>query len=229
MKPLNRNGLVLYETPDIVALATGLKTPSANAKTGPMIQVTIAPRNVSPTDAVKSGEDELVCFSCPLRGVLGKGRACYVQLGKSVLKTWQAYAAGRYPVWDGKRSPFARASVRLGAWGDPAALPLDLCRDLLSGTRSHTAYTHAWRTCDAGFANIAMASTDTLAERGEALAAGYRFYGLGEPDADSIACPYPQTTCERCGLCNGHRRSVRASITQRVHGMRAAFAPDPEG
>lgn len=35
------NGVVLWESEDVVAIATGLARPSANAKTGPMVQTWI--------------------------------------------------------------------------------------------------------------------------------------------------------------------------------------------
>ncbi len=81
------NGVTLYRGPSaldgspIVAIATGIKRPSANAKTGAMVQVWILPDNgENPLESVRSGEDASVCGDCPLRGILGKKRTPRVSL-----------------------------------------------------------------------------------------------------------------------------------------------------
>ena len=71
--------VVVYEGPSelngapIVAIITGLVTPSTNTKTGPMAQLWILDATTEPHVAVKTGEDESVCGDCPARN-----KWCYV-------------------------------------------------------------------------------------------------------------------------------------------------------
>lgn len=60
------NGYILVETADKVVIATGFERSSENPKTGNMIQVWILARHVSPSDAVRTGLDAIVCGDCPL-------------------------------------------------------------------------------------------------------------------------------------------------------------------
>ena len=53
----------------IVMLMTGLGRPSENSKTGPMVQTYIIPQAMAPILAVKSGADESVCGTCPMRPI----------------------------------------------------------------------------------------------------------------------------------------------------------------
>jgi hypothetical protein len=53
----------------IVMLMTGLGRPSQNSKTGPMVQTYIIPQAMAPILAVRSGADESVCGTCPMRPI----------------------------------------------------------------------------------------------------------------------------------------------------------------
>ena len=72
------NGVILYEGPSvidgapIVAIATGLKSPSSNDKTGTMVQVWILRADVAPHEAQKTGADESICGNCPMRPLMVK-------------------------------------------------------------------------------------------------------------------------------------------------------------
>ena len=106
-KPL---GIVLYQGPSqldgesIVVIATGFQRPSANAKTGDMLQTWILRSDVNPLAAIHTGRDVSVCGDCPLRGFLeGNGRrtvnrrrACYVAIHQAPLAVYDAYRRGRY-------------------------------------------------------------------------------------------------------------------------------------
>ena len=79
----------------IVAIAT---MESSNRKTGNMVQVWILPRDTHPVEALATGQDESVCGTCPHRGDgTGKGRVCYVEIGKAPSSVWRAYHRGAYP------------------------------------------------------------------------------------------------------------------------------------
>ena len=117
-------GYVLYETADIVVIAT-LKT--RNRKTGQMIQVWILNRHISPMDAMQSGATRAICFDCPHMGDgTGKNRSCYVNL-RYVQAIWKAYQRGRYAflLESDYARVFAGKAVRFGAYGEPVLLPLE--------------------------------------------------------------------------------------------------------
>ena len=83
---MKENGKILFETSDVVCIATGFKSNSANSKTGGMIQTWFLWKHSSPIDAIKSGDDAAICFDCPHRGDgTGKNRACYVNIGQAPL------------------------------------------------------------------------------------------------------------------------------------------------
>ena len=58
----------------IVAILTGLRSPSANRKTGAMAQLWILSADESPVDASQSGADASVCGDCPLRWYAARAR-----------------------------------------------------------------------------------------------------------------------------------------------------------
>jgi len=68
------NGFILHEDTLRVVIATGFSTPSDNRKTGDMIQIWILVRSVSPTEAIRTGLDRLICGSCVHRGHEENGR-----------------------------------------------------------------------------------------------------------------------------------------------------------
>jgi hypothetical protein len=100
--------------------------------------------------------------------------------------------------------------MRLGMWGDPAAMPYKIAKGLADSAPKHTGYTHRWREFPE-FNSICMASVDTEDERLEANALGFRTYRVrdeGAPLMDGeIACPESDKSrniqCADCGLCAG--------------------------
>jgi hypothetical protein len=149
---------------------------------------------------------------------------------------YRAFHAGRYPiatpdlVW----RLLSGRSLRLGAYGDPAALPIDVVRVLASFTVRHTGYTHQWRTIDPSWSAYVMASADTAADRAAANGLGYRTFRV-RPAEDpigtrEITCPASdeagkRTTCDRCALCGGNagRLAGLKDITIAAHGVAKRF------
>lgn len=202
-----------------------------------MIQTWILHQDMSPVDAVMSGADESICGNCIHRAIDGKKRSCYVNVGQAPLQIWRAWQNNKYP----QVSPadfgeyYSRyRSIRLGAYGDPAAVPLRVLHDLMSPAwLGHTGYTHQWRDCDAGYAGYLMASVDTEAEYWEAKADGWRTFRTLTPDDSltdgEISCPASdeagkRTTCDRCKLCAGNfsnRKHKPKDIGIIAHGVGA--------
>lgn len=223
----NPNGRILWESEHIVLIATGLVKASDNRKTGAMVQTWILRKDMPPTEAVQTGADDVICGDCPMRGVLGKGRACYVNVGQAPLAIWQAYRAGSYAVADDIPGLFKGKRVRLGAYGDPAMVPYDVLRDIVSGARMWTGYTHQWRGISAAYADMLMASCETEDDLAAAREAGYRAFVVvpehGDFPTGTVECMNTANgvTCADCGACAGTRMGAKpaaVSIAIRAHG-----------
>ena len=215
MKP---SGYVLYQGPSqldgspIVAIAT-MRT--ENSKTGNMIQTWILRQDENPFANVKSGNDASVCGNCPRRPVTATNdvlKACYVKTAHAPLSVWRKWTRGGYPpAPDGFA---AGRKVRLGSYGDPAAVPLSVWQRALQGASGHTGYTHQWRNFPQLSAYV-MASVDFEYEIPRAESQGWRvFYAASpsfvaaQPKARFMACPASKEgghrrTCESCGQCGG--------------------------
>jgi hypothetical protein len=249
-KPAAPNGAVIYEGPSafdgapIVIIVTGLRGASTNRKTGDMCQTWILRADVDPIAALATDSDASICGACPLRGVLvnGKrtGRACYVNVGQAPLSVWRAYKRGTYP----RMAPvdvaplLAGRAVRLGAYGDPAMAPVAMWQTLISQARTWTGYTHQWRTRPA-FRDLCMASADTVADRRDARAQGWRaFYvvprGAAFPSG-AMECAATRARnplqCADCGACAGTRNGAVAGAVDVVihaHGSGAGYVTGGE-
>ena len=125
------------------------------------------------------------------------------------------------------RAAFAGKRVRLGAYGDPAAVPLWVWDIALQDTAARTGYTHQWRDCHPSFASYVMASCDTAADYVAAKAKGYRTFRVrtaGEAlNAREIACPASKemgvkTNCAACVACGGHSAKAKVDIAIIAHG-----------
>ena len=207
--------MIIYEGPSqlngkpIVAILTNINNPSVNTKTGDMAQATIMPKGIKPSDAVKTGEDDAVCGECNRRPSTAKAnglKPCYVN-PRAPNSIHRAYERGSYSTGIPEQ---LRKPVRLGMWGDPAAMPYEIAKGLADSAPKHTGYTHRWRDFPE-FNSICMASVDTEDERLEANALGFRTYrvrDVGAPLMDGeIDCPESDKArniqCADCGLCAG--------------------------
>jgi hypothetical protein len=235
------NGLVIYRGPSmldgapIVVIATGLGKASTNGKTGDLVQTWILREDISPAEAVNTGADSSICGTCPHRGTIedGKnvGRSCYVTIFQAPRNVWETYHKGRYPDASGDmmavRKAFAGKRIRLGAYGDPAAVPLNVWERALWDAAAFTGYTHQWRDCSLGFARLVMASCDNAQDYLDAKAKGYRTFRVraaGEAlNAREVICPASKeagvkTNCAACVACGGHGAKAKVDIAIIAHG-----------
>jgi len=236
------NGAIIYEgkstidgTP-LIVIATGLKATSRNAKTGNLVQTWILRADMEPTRAVQTGADSAICGACPHRGEIVNGRnvnrSCYVTVFQAPLSIWRTAQRGQYPrvKRDNAAELFAGRNVRLGAYGDPAAIPFHVWNRLLSQSARGTGYTHLWQNCDTRFARYCMASADSAQEAQEAQALGYRTFRVGS-HAESLArgeflCPASEEAghklnCSACLACGGTSSPNKSSVFIPAHGMTA--------
>lgn len=234
-------GVILYEGPSqldgapIVIIATGIKDGSRNAKTGAMVQTYIIRSDVSPIEAVKTGQDASICGACPHRGDgTGKGRSCYVTLAHGPRSVFAGYQRGIYPKVNAFEAAqlFADKMVRLGTYGDPAAAPLTLWQVVLMNAKGWTGYTHQWRNPEiarsARWQSLVMASADTLADMDEAHGLGWRTFRVTAAPFQNVkgresVCPASEekgkvTQCITCRACMGTSSKARVSIQIAAHG-----------
>lgn len=213
-------GQSLINGDPIVAIATGLKHPSRNRKTGAMIQTWILHRDELPTEAIKTGSDEAVCGSCPARG-----QWCYVQVGQAPNRVWRSFQDNLYEPFD--LEAFRGKPLRIGSYGEGAAVPTRVWADLAAVASFWTGYTHAWRTCDPALKNYLMASVDSLEEYQAAKAQGWRCFRVTANPAIRLKgearCPYPETglQCIACRHCDGLGTGRRGDVVTLVHGRRS--------
>jgi len=187
-----------------------VRTKSANAKTGNMAQLSILPVRMTATEAIKRKKDALICGDCPLRASVGG--SCYVN-PVSYNAPQRAYAA--QPVQD---VPTIDKPLRLGAYGDPAFIPIDKLTELVDSSKGHTGYTHQWHKVDAQYSALLMASIDHVDNgetREKAKDLGYRTFRIlkhGEQlETGEILCPNTTKgiTCAQCKLCAGTSTGAR--------------------
>lgn len=230
------NGAVIWEGESlldgqpVVAIVTGLAAGSANAKTGGLLQTWILRQDVHPVEARRTGADASICGECRHRSLRAGGQGtCYVNVGFAPAGIWKGYRRGIYPRRDPRGLAAGRA-VRLGAYGDPGAVPVEVWRELVVGATGWTGYTHQWRQVPA-LAPMCMASVDTPAEAVEAAALGFRTFRIRTPEAPlrarEFVCPASaeaghRLKCESCLACNGAPRGNRpASPVIIAHGTAA--------
>jgi hypothetical protein len=215
------NGYVVYEGPSlydgtpIVVVVTGFAgKASANRKTGALLQSWILRADIDPIAALRAGTDTAVCGTCPHRSKASGGSGgCYVNVGQAPLAVWRAWKRGIYPRVSDPRELAALVAgrpLRLGSYGDPAAVPVAVWQALGSGAAFRTGYTHGWRTADPALRALCMASADSIADAREAQALGYRTFrvapfGDAHRERGEARCPASaeagyRTTCSGCPL-----------------------------
>ena len=235
----------------IVVILTGL-TASANRKTGAVLQTWIMRADRLPVDALADATDSTVCGQCVFRPDLANAardaviaarlaagwkttaaRAhtgiprCYVNVGQAPQQIFKTWRAGRYPVADAESLAELLGgdyTLRLGAYGDPAAVPFaGAWRAAIDGAAHILGYTHQWAEnpdAAAPYKGLCQASVSTPAEARAAMLGGWRVFlvadlrGVDHGLGLLINCPsdkstHPHTTtCEACKLCNGKKANV---------------------
>lgn len=238
------NGAILWEGKSaidgapIMLVATGLKGSSRNAKTGDLVQTWILRTDIDPVLATKTGDDSSICGACPHRGEtstdakgapVNVGRSCYVTVFQAPLNIFKTAGRGKYDrlSLEEGRAVLAGRHVRLGAYGDPAAVPFDVWESILFDADRGTGYTHQWKEADSRFSRYCMASADNAQEAQEAQAMGYRTFRVGsfaeKTARGEFLCPASEeagkvTNCAACLACGGTSSPNKASVFIPAHG-----------
>ena len=217
--------------PIVVIALTG----SSNSKTGNMVQTYILRSDMSPVDAVHTGSDVSICGDCVHRGASGngKGRTCYVNVGQGPTIVYKTFKRGGYKAADSIADIGHKRVVRLGTYGDPAAVPVWLWESLISECVAHTGYTHQWKHFDK-LKTLCMASADTEQAAKAAQLDGWRTFRVALPsqtaklDGEAV-CPASaeggrKLTCIQCKACEGTKNGRWGSIVIQAHGGSAVMA-----
>lgn len=240
------NGIIyrgpsLLDGSPIVAIAT---YSGRNRKTGAMVQTYIIREDMDPVTASRTGADAAICGACPLRGVAnaakGKGqadnRACYVTLIHGPALVYRSHVRGVYP--DATEPDAATAigwgrMVRIGTYGDPAAVPESVWEALTMRAKGWTAYTHQWLHHPDAL-TYAMASVESLTAAKYIWNRNGRTFRIirdvAEIDpAREVLCPASaeagkRTTCADCRLCAGQATRSPKSVAIVAHGNGRAYA-----
>lgn len=221
----------------IMVLATFSTGTGVNSKTGAMAQTFIMRSDMSPAEAIASGDNAAVCGSCVHR----ENDSCYthpiLKRGYGGAATYEAHRRGNSKPFNIR--PFMGRALRLGAYGDPAAVPFEVWQPLIRASRAgitgptnHTGYTHQWRTCDPRYRAILMASCDSYEDMLAARAAGWDTYTVHEVGtvrpAGTKPCPASKESgavlqCEQCLRCGGTDTGRRGNhVAIMSHGSGAA-------
>jgi hypothetical protein len=215
---------------------------TANTGTGPMVQSWILRSDVHPTEAIRHGYDSAVCpTSCGLRPAtareLGTSARCYAAHGRTAAALPAMFRSlPRYP----RITPRVAAMrltgqrLRIGAYGDPAAVPVSVWSTLLTHTAGHTGYTHAPDRAPL-LKPIVMASCESEAEAERLQAQGWRTYRMRQVDAQGrpepllpgeLKCPKTheggqRTACAWCLGCDGTEGKIAKSYAAIDHSSTA--------
>ena len=107
---------------------------SKNTKTGEMIQSWILVKDMWPLEALKTGQDEAICGDCKMRGDKMVGRRCYVSVATGMRWVGVNLHKDLYPHMyhtDVGAEMLKGKSLRVGTYGDPAAVPRYVWKGLL--------------------------------------------------------------------------------------------------
>lgn len=164
-------------------------------------------------EAIKSKEDTAICGACPL-----KDGICYVLPFQAPNAIWKSYQKRHYNPADTLN--LKHSIVRIGAYGDPASVPLKVITDLESKAYKVLNYTHTPKT---NLKGRAMLSVESLSKARYYQGVGWKTFrvrqkGDTETHAGEVVCPasVPNSTtqCSNCGLCDG----ATVNVVTAVHG-----------
>jgi hypothetical protein len=221
-------GPSLINGDDIMVCLSGLRKPSKNRKTGPMVHAWIVPvaepmqvavrtggdvsvcgacrrrRSIRcpPQDATRRGRWELrcpghcsSCMACAPRGKVsgavvdvhgsnGSRNTCYVLPWQVPKRMHELYHEADV-VSPGKARETVLGCgrvVRLGAVGDPAAVPMHVWKAVIPRNLWGPAYTQRWLELPGDeWRDLAMASVDTYGEALLARSQGWRTFRVRTP------------------------------------------------
>jgi hypothetical protein len=178
------------------------------------------------------------------RNTINIERACYVIVSQAPTIIYKAYKRGLYRhVTPDEAAQYVHGrALRIGAYGDSAALPPGIVEPLADAADTVTNYTHSGcydMSRAEQLAQFTMLSADNLKQAERYWQTGARTFRVssnwtlvdGVRRVNDIAkgesqCPKTiskKVSCIDCGLCDGLRRGIKNSIVAPSHGNGAAY------
>jgi hypothetical protein len=211
---------------------------SKNTKTGPIHQISYYDPDL--TDSAHHGAG---CAMCPMKD------PCYANSGYMQWHNKDTFQRlddmPTIPVRSWARFLERDNGVRLGRYGDPATIPLDVTERIIKLTAYRVGYTHFWRERP-DLMPYLMASVETLEQLNQARGIGWRCYytarvvGKRLTDNDNVValrrhlgasgtsgvvvCPHYTAgqICATCKLCDG---GGGLSVIAPAHGSMRKYHP----
>ena len=155
-------------------------------------------------------------------------RKCYVATFQAPLQIYKSWLKGNYPVLTPKQAQkrLAYKKVRLGSYGDPIHVPLEVWNTILKFTLGTTGYTHQWKNkLYNDYKKYLMASVETIKEKLQANSLGYRTFRVRQEtdvtDSNEVGCLSDRNArgtkklvpCIDCMMCSGLTSKVKQSIS----------------
>ena len=155
-------------------------------------------------------------------------RDCYVLVFQAPLAVYKCWKRGGYPTLTPKQAQkrLAYKVVRLGSYGDPVHVPLEVWNTMLKFTLGTTGYTHQWKNLEyIGYSKYLMASVDTSEEMFQANVLGYRTFRVRkkneEVQPNEVGCLSDRNArgtkklvpCVDCMMCSGLTSKVTKDIS----------------
>lgn len=155
-------------------------------------------------------------------------RECYVLVFQAPLAVYKCWKNGGYPTLTPKQAQkrLAYKVVRLGSYGDPVHVPLEVWNIILKLTLGTTGYTHQWKNLEyIGYSKYLMASVDTSEEMFQANVLGYRTFRVRkkneEVQPNEVGCLSDRNArgtkklvpCIDCMMCSGLTSKVTKDIS----------------
>lgn len=236
---MHPRGFIVYQGPSVLSGAPilGLITlRNTNRALGDprTVQLWIVPKTeVNLARARALGIDSSVCGDCALRPILGG--ECFVS-AQPLASISAALARGIYPARDPAElgAELFGNTLRLGAWGDPGALPEGIVASLAYSAKRWIGHTHQWRRADAqhlrAFCMASIDAHDPPEALAQAWALGWRTYRMRRPGDPVVRgearCPKSseaggKRTCADCPFGCAGASSHSATILD--HGPKSAI------
>lgn len=172
------------------------------------------------------------CFDCPFSFNRNEGKSggCYCHKDKQLLgikaMLRRLSKLSIEPLRKDKLNSFLIISkelkpstTRMGAYGEPVTLPLNVVGKLCRLSPKHTGYTHQYTKLQ-GYSKYLMASTHNAFETSLANSLGFRAFSV---DGNGAVCPAAKEfkgkkkTCVECGACDGTSKNRKNNIKIKKH------------
>lgn len=174
--------------------------------------------------------DVSICGDC-----IHRCGTCYVNTAQAPTQVYKAYKRGSYEKFDLQNfrhiKAFTGRMLRIGSYGDGAAVPYSVWQDLVPFVSNWTGYTHQWRNRKFNaFRFLCMASVETEEQAKEANKLGFRTFRVKsswQPKMiNELVCPASveaghKKTCIECKACRGYQPGKPGvpNVVIDVHGF----------